>query len=810
MGNSLSHSKIVFSIEEVEKILYQMKYSICKISKDNKGLEYGFFIKITLFNKEYKFLIINDNIHNKNIIKYNNNITLSYGINNSIDLMLDRSRRILNLKKLKIIMIEIDQTKDKIEEGQFIELDDRIININSKPEIVNKTSKFDYFIYLLNYDKNKKSIGYGKINNNIIYNIENINLEMNKNYYCYPILLFESKKIIGFNYKCLEDIEYKEEKSIYFPFNELKEEIFNEITIEYKSINNYPKIKLFGKEFVENNFNKCKIVYNNNEQELKEYLDIDNLENQNKIKIKLKGVKTITNMSYMFSECLSLSYLPDISNINTNNVTDMSYLFNMCISLSQLPDISKWKTTKLINMEGLLSNCSSLTSLPDISLWDTNNVKNMSYLFSGCSTLKSLPDISKWKTKSVINMNHMFSNCTNLLSLPDISCWDTINVKDISNMFSGCSSLINIPDISKWNLANIQNMKYLFLNCSSLFSLPDISKWNIKNINAEEIFYKEKKNIEDNSFINYNELNDLSHNDERLKIFDEKLELFSSISCSNTNIDTSTVLDKTQLTSERKDKSKIKTNIKSIVNSDNDLYNVSKSICKIITNNLIGTGFLIKLIKNNEPFYCLITCEHVINKEMIESSAEIEVSYNNQNDFINIKLNKKERFIRDYKYINIDATLIEIKEEEISKDYFLLKVVKDINKYRQLINDNNINIIQYPEGKNLNYSTGKIKSFNEYSNELVHLASTERGSSGSPIFIVKNSNKNVVIGIHKQGKIDKKENYGNFIYPIIKSLKNNYIYDIKKYGKDEYEREFKNNKKEVYGKYIYEDGSYYI
>ena len=105
MGNSLSHSKIVFSIEEVEKILYQMKYSICKISKDNNVLEYGFFIKITLFNKEYRFLIINDNIHNKNIIKYNNNITLSYGINNSFDLMLDRSRRILNLKKLKKIMI---------------------------------------------------------------------------------------------------------------------------------------------------------------------------------------------------------------------------------------------------------------------------------------------------------------------------------------------------------------------------------------------------------------------------------------------------------------------------------------------------------------------------------------------------------------------------------------------------------------------------------------------------------------------------------------------------------------------------------
>ena len=44
------------------------------------------------------------------------------------------------------------------------------------------------------------------------------------------------------------------------------------------------------------------------------------------------------------------------------------------------------------------------------------------------------------------------------------------------------------------------------------------------------------------------------------------------------------------------------------------------------------------------------------------------------------------------------------------------------------------------------------------------------------------------------------ENYGNFIYPIIKSLKNDFIF-----GKEKYEGESKNGFKEGYGKCIYED-----
>ncbi len=45
-------------------------------------------------------------------------------------------------------------------------------------------------------------------------------------------------------------------------------------------------------------------------------------------------------------------------------------------------------------MSYMFSGCSSLKFLPDVSKWDTHNVKNMSKMFNGYNSLISLPDIS--------------------------------------------------------------------------------------------------------------------------------------------------------------------------------------------------------------------------------------------------------------------------------------------------------------------------------------------------------------------------------------------------------------------------------
>ena len=71
------------------------------------------------------------------------------------------------------------------------------------------------------------------------------------------------------------------------------------------------------------------------------------------------------------------------------------------------------ENNNVTNMFGLFSECSSLSSLPDISKWKINNGIKMSYMFFGCSSLSSLPDISKWNTN--YDKCHMLDECLNMI-----------------------------------------------------------------------------------------------------------------------------------------------------------------------------------------------------------------------------------------------------------------------------------------------------------------------------------------------------------------------------------------------------------
>ena len=257
---------------------------------------------------------------------------------------------------------------------------------------------------------------------------------------------------------------------------------------------------------------------------------------------------------------------------------------------------------------------------------------------------------------------------------------------------------------------------------------------------------------------------------------------------------------------------------------DLNIYNVIKSVCKIITNEGTGTGFLIKLYRNKKEFYCLMTNEHLITKNMINLKEKIIIYYDGQNKRNEIILDINKRYIKDYrnKDNDLDIIIIEIiKEDNINEQYFLLPY---IDEYNNKIN-NNIYIVQFPHG-NLSYSKGKIIKINNY--EITYDVHTESGSSGSPIFL---ENTQRVIGIHIGGDIIDKENYGNFIYPIIKDLEiitlyyNNGTYykgdvinglrhgkgiQYYKNGNIKYEGDFINDKYEGNGKYHFENGEYYI
>ena len=278
---------------------------------------------------------------------------------------------------------------------------------------------------------------------------------------------------------------------------------------------------------------------------------------------------------------------------------------------------------------------------------------------------------------------------------------------------------------------------------------------------------------------------------------------------------------------------------------DKNIFDVSPSICKIILPKLKGSGFLIKIKKwNGEELYFLMTCEHVITKEIVKSKTNVKILYDYELKEINIELDKNKRFIKYFTEMDIDIIIIQIlSEDNIDEKYFLSPYMGNISSF---LEGNSIFIMQFPLGGNLGYSRGKITRIEDY--QLTYNASTEFGSSGSPIFL-KNSTE--VIGIHKQGNSKDEENYGNFLYPIIEIIKSNNkteykeIEDIVKYKKEnnekyiykngeyyigewqngqrhgkgalyykndkiKYEGDFIKNKFEGDGKYIWEDGEYYI
>ena len=170
-------------------------------------------------------------------------------------------------------------------------------------------------------------------------------------------------------------------------------------------INGEKEINIFGSNFVKNNINNCKMILDNNEHILSSNYQIKNNNTNKLLEIKLKINNKMTDMSYMFNNCSSLSYLNDFSNWNTNKITNMSNMFNYCKTLKNIPDISKWDTSNVTDMSYMFANCKSLKSIPNISKWNINKKAIMNDMFLNCETLFLLFDISKWDKNSVIYKN---------------------------------------------------------------------------------------------------------------------------------------------------------------------------------------------------------------------------------------------------------------------------------------------------------------------------------------------------------------------------------------------------------------------
>ena len=183
---------------------------------------------------------------------------------------------------------------------------------------------------------------------------------------------------------------------------------------------------------------------------------------------------------------------------------------------------------------------------------------------------------------------------------------------------------------------------------------------------------------------------------------------------------------------------------------------ISKSLCIIEIESSFYSGFLMQLFKEGEEFFCLITSGHIITDEMLRKRIKLKFYYDirgdiSSNKFKEIYLSKDERYIKDFKDINIDIIAIQIlSKDNIEKDLFLLPDIRYMNNYNELKNKDII-ILYYSENQ-FHSSDGKINEMNKYL--FTHSAISPPGALGSPIFL-KNSKS--VIGMFKEGNEEKKK-----------------------------------------------------
>ena len=240
--------------------------------------------------------------------------------------------------------------------------------------------------------------------------------------------------------------------------------------------------------------------------------------------LKYLNTEQVTNMSYMFSDCSTLSSL-DLSNFYTKEVRDMSYMFSRCSALTTIYASDKFVTSKVQSGRSMFSACKNLKGTilnykdsktdHNYANCGTNGYFTPVFEYAefdkGTGTLTFRRGLSKPKGAYALNVEasdpgwlthkdeikevvfdasfanarptsccRWFFYCTNLATIEGIENLNTENVTNMGTMFCRCQNLSSL-DLTSFNTANVTNMYGMFADCEGLTSL-DLTSFNTANV----------------------------------------------------------------------------------------------------------------------------------------------------------------------------------------------------------------------------------------------------------------------------------------------------------------------------------------
>ena len=248
------------------------------------------------------------------------------------------------------------------------------------------------------------------------------------------------------------------------------------------------------------------------------------------------NTEEVTNMSYMFNQCIYLSSL-DLSHFNTAKVTDMTRMFDYCTQLFLVYVGSAWNTDAVTQSSNMFRLCNKLKGGQG-TYFSSNNPKDKTYahIDGGPSnpgyfrdysiseaytiytednqTLTFYYDTNRltrpgttydvfpnagWYNKDLVvkyvvfdqsfelakptSTSSWFSEMGSLESITGIRYLKTDSVTDMSYMFFECglSDLEMNNYLSYFNTAKVKRMEWMFHSCKALTTL-DLTNFNTANV----------------------------------------------------------------------------------------------------------------------------------------------------------------------------------------------------------------------------------------------------------------------------------------------------------------------------------------
>ena len=383
--------------------------------------------------------------------------------------------------------LPLEEWKRKLDYEENRKKDAEIINQLKRDNII-KNEIFDKFKeYKIKTAKLFKEI----INKNNEFNLMlNKNIHNNINKYMQDISddnvdleLDKISQIIFKQYETLEEY-IKNQKNV----NKIKSNdndknniniILNENNKKINSDddNNFHLIddnKIINFDNLQNNKNKIELIY------YSKYGGFTNIFGTEFVNFNKNNIKLIINDSKNCS-LIDTFYLKkgknNIKLIIENDLTNLSYMFYNCIALQNINGLKYLNTSKVTNFSNLFWGCSSLTDINSIKYWDVSNVADFSYLFTGCSSLINLSPLENWNVKNGVDFSYMFCRCLNLINISHLRNWNVSKGKNFSYMFSGCFLLSNLSPIANWNIMNARKFEGIFSQCKSLSDFEQLNKW---------------------------------------------------------------------------------------------------------------------------------------------------------------------------------------------------------------------------------------------------------------------------------------------------------------------------------------------